>query len=44
MGWSYVIAGYLIVGAGTVAYAVAVVRQGKLLAEQVPPERRRFLD
>ncbi|MFV0524334.1 MAG: CcmD family protein [Acidimicrobiales bacterium] len=44
MGWNYVIVGYLIVGVGTAAYAAALVRQGKRLAEQIPPERRRFLD
>lgn len=44
MYWGYVIAGYGIVGVGLAAYAIGVIRAGRSLSRQVPPERRRFLD
>jgi len=44
MHWNYVIAGYLIVLAGTAAYAWWVIGRGRRLTTQVPEERRRFLD
>lgn len=44
MHWSYVIVGYAIVGLGLAAYAANLIRTGRRLARQVPPDRRRFLD
>ncbi len=44
MHWQYVIPGYLIVFVTLAAYAGYLVRRGRRLAEQVPPEKRRFLD
>ena len=44
MGWEYVIPGYLLVFGGLAAYAGAVLRRGRILSRQVPPEKRRFLD
>ncbi len=44
MGWQYTIPGYLIVFGGLAIYIAFTLRRGKRLAEQLPPERRRFLD
>jgi hypothetical protein len=44
MYWEFVIAGYTVVGVGLAAYAVGLIRAGRALSQQVPPERRRFLD
>ena len=44
MYWGFVAAGYGIVFTGLAVYSLAVVRQGRVLAKRVPPERRRFLD
>lgn len=43
-GWSYVIAGWAVVGTTLGAYATAVVVWGRRLAAQVPPERRRWME
>lgn len=44
MGWQYVIPGYLIVFGSLATYAVLLVRRGRALSSQLPPEKRRFLD
>ena len=44
MHWEYVIAGYGIIGLGLAAYTIGLIRAGRTLSRQVPPERRRFLD
>ncbi len=44
MHWEFVIVGYLIVFGGLGTYAATILRQGRRLSKQVPPERRRFLD
>lgn len=44
MYWNFVAAGYGIVFTGLAVYSIAVIRHGRNLAKQVPPERRRFLD
>lgn len=44
MYWGFVAAGYGIVLVGLTLYSLAVLRQGRILAKRVPPERRRFLD
>lgn len=42
--WVFVIAGYAIVFAGVAVYAAWVLSRGRSLADEVPEERRRFLD
>jgi CcmD family protein len=44
MYWNFVIAGYAVVFVGVVVYVAALLRQGRALSKQVPPDRRRFLD
>ena len=44
MGWEYVVPGYLIVFGVLAIYAVSLIRRGRRLSEQLPPEKRRFLD
>ncbi len=44
MHWQYVVPGYLIVFLTLAAYSIYVIRRGRALAEQLPPEKRRFLD
>ncbi len=44
MHWNFVIAGYGIVFTALLVYVLAIIRQGRTLAKQLPPERRRFLD
>lgn len=42
--WAFVITGYAIVFIGIAAYAAWVLVRGRSLTEEVPEERRRFLD
>lgn len=42
--WTFVIAGYLIVFVSLALYAAYLIRRGRTLSQQVPQERRRFLD
>ena len=44
MYWEFVIAGYSVVFGGLALYVVFLLRRGRSLAKQVPPDRRRFLD
>ncbi|MDA3038534.1 MAG: hypothetical protein O3C27_03215 [Actinomycetota bacterium] len=44
MYWNYVLIGYVVVFGGLGLYAVSLLRRGRNLAEQVEPDRRRFLD
>ncbi len=44
MHWEFVIPGYIIVLGGIALYGGLLIRRGRRLAEQLPPERRRFLD
>ncbi len=44
MYWDYVIVGYVVVFGGLGVYAASLLRRGRRLAEQVEPDRRRFLD
>lgn len=44
MHWEFVIPGYLIVFVTLAIYTVYVVRKGRALSAQLPPEKRRFLD
>ncbi len=44
MYWEYVVPGYLIVFATLAIYTLYVVRKGRALSQQLPPEKRRFLD
>lgn len=44
MGWQYVIPGYAVVIVSLGSYTIATLRRGRRLAEQVPPDKRRFLD
>lgn len=44
MHWEFVIPGYLIVFVTLAVYALFVIRRGRTLSEQLPPEKRRFLD
>ena len=41
--WSYVVAGWIIVILGMALYALLVVRKGRELARQLPPEDRRWM-
>lgn len=40
--WPYVTSAWIIVLGGLAVYAVAVVRRGKKLSRQLPPEKRRW--
>lgn len=40
--WSYVLVGWAAIILGIAAYAVAVVRKGRQLAKQLPPDERRW--
>lgn len=42
--WAFVATGYLIVFLGIAAYAAWVLTRGRALSNEVPEERRRFLD
>ncbi len=44
MGWSFVIAGYVIVAVVLAGYSAWVLARGRKLSSEVPEERRRFLD
>ena len=44
MYWEFVIAGYAVVFGGIACYVGVVLRRGRVLSKQVPPDRRRFLD
>ncbi len=44
MHWEFVIVGYVVVLAALAAYAYAVVRRGRRLSQQVPEDKRRYLD
>lgn len=44
MGWEYVIPGYVLVVVALGSYTLATIRRGRVLSQQVPPDRRRFLD
>ena len=44
MHWEFVAAGYGFVGAGLILYTTWLLRHGRALSRQVPPERRRYLD
>ncbi len=44
MHWEFVIAGYAIVFVLLIAYAAAIVQRGRRLSEQVPENKRRYLD
>ncbi len=44
MGWEYVIPGYLIVFGTLAVYTITLLRRGRNLSSQLPPEKRRFLD
>lgn len=44
MHWEFVVAGYAVVIPATVAYAWTVVRRGRQLSQQVPEDKRRYLD
>lgn len=44
MHWEFVVPGYLLVFVSLAVYAVWLVRRGRALAKQLPPEKRRFLD
>lgn len=44
MYWGYVIVGYTAVFGGLGLYAFSLIRRGRKLADQVEPDRRRFLD
>ncbi len=44
MHWQFVIIGYVGVFAGLVAYAAAVIQRGRRLSQQVPEDKRRYLD
>jgi len=40
--WPYVSASWIIVFGGLAAYAVVIVRRGKKLSRELPPEKRRW--
>ncbi len=42
--WAFVTAGYLIVFVGVAVYTAWVLARGRSLTDEVPEERRRFLD
>jgi hypothetical protein len=42
-GWSYVAAGYVVSIGGLAVYALAMLRRGRRLSSQVPPEERRWM-
>ena len=44
MYWEFVIAGYAVVFGGIALYVGLLLRRGRALSKQVPPDRRRFLD
>ena len=44
MHWEYVIPGYIVVVTTLGTYALATLRRGRKLTEQVPEGKRRFLD
>lgn len=44
MHWEFVIVGYVVVFAGLIAYAATLVQRGRRLSEQVPEDKRRYLD
>ena len=41
--WGYIAAAWIITAVVIGVYAVAVLRRGRALADQVPPERRRWM-
>ena len=41
--WTYVTAGWAISAAGVVAYVVWVLRRGRTLSREVPPEDQRWM-
>lgn len=43
-GWIYVFWGYGLAAVLLVSYAVWVVRRGRKLTPQVPPDRRRYVN
>ncbi len=43
-GWNYVIWGYGLTALVLVGYATWVIRRGRELSPQVPPERRRYVN
>ncbi len=42
-GWNFVIVGYSFVFVGLGVYTAYIIRRGRTLSKQLPPERRRFL-
>lgn len=42
--WPFVIAGYVVMGLGLLAYAAITIGRGRRLSRRVAPERRRWLD
>lgn len=42
--WAFVISGYAIVFVGIAVYVAWVLARGRSLTDEVPEERRRFLD
>lgn len=42
--WAFVITGYVIVFVGIAAYIAWILTRGRSLTDEVPEERRRFLD
>ncbi len=44
MHWEFVIVGYVVTFAVLALYCVLVLRHGRKLSKNVPPESRRFLD
>ena len=41
--WGYVAAGWGVIILGLVVYAALIIRKGRQLARQVPPEDRRWM-
>ncbi len=40
--WSYVLVGWALIIAGVAVYAALVVRKGRQLSKQLPPDQRRW--
>lgn len=41
--WNYVFAGWILVALGLIVYTVLMLRRGRQLSKQVPPEDRRWM-
>jgi len=41
--WTFVLAGWGVITGGVAAYTIAVLRKGRKLSKQLPPDERRWM-